>query len=74
MSHRCGGGCENTWTGSLQCHCSVCHRTFSILAHFDSHRKSGTCLDPVAMGLTPTDTGIWRAPGEHYNFEKETGE
>jgi hypothetical protein len=48
MAHYCGE-CDNTWTGSNMCHCSVCHRTFSTIGLFDRHRPNSKCLDPARL-------------------------
>lgn len=48
MGRMCGG-CQSTWGGLKICHCSACHRTFSVLLHFDAHRVRGKCQDPALM-------------------------
>lgn len=46
-----------------QAHCADgCHRTFGGATGFDAHRKDGHCIDPTTLGMTLTDTGIWRTP------------
>ena len=48
-----------------QAHCGGergCHLTFGSVRAFDDHRKSGACLDPVALGMSPNDRGVWRVP------------
>jgi hypothetical protein len=46
-----------------QAHCAAadCHRTFNTVSGFDSHRRSGMCVDPVALGMTEKN-GSWRMP------------
>jgi hypothetical protein len=29
---------------------------------FDKHRHNGACLDPVTLGMTLTEAGVWRVP------------
>jgi hypothetical protein len=73
--HLCGW-CPRTWTGLKIAHCGGrggCHQTFTVVTHFDKHRKTGKCVEPSKVGLEPNQYGNWREPGEHYNFE-ETGE
>ena len=50
LPHSCAQG--HRWAGSLTCHCSVCHRSFSGVKHFDRHRRGGVCLDPAEIGLS----------------------
>lgn len=63
MTHTCSG-CDATWTGLRTAHCAAagCHRTFTVPAHFDRHRRDGECLDPATIeGLRLVD-GIWTGP------------
>lgn len=49
MPNTCSG-CTTTWSGLNICHCSACHRTFTILRWFDAHRANGgACADPVGL-------------------------
>lgn len=41
-----------------QAHCAVCHRTFSAVSTFDSHRKVGVCISPQNIKLTE-QAGVW---------------
>jgi len=47
-----------------QCHCPApeCHRTFGGVSLFDKHRHNGACLDPVTLGMTLMESGVWRVP------------
>jgi hypothetical protein len=52
---RCSGpaGCGRVWTAMNECHCRLCHRHFSTVRHFDTHRP-GECrdLDPLTIVYT----------------------
>jgi hypothetical protein len=47
--------CETNWhpQGSQACHCAGCHRTFSSLRAFDTHRRDAgdrrECVDPAGV-------------------------
>lgn len=58
MAHVCNG-CSATWTGSLACHCSVCHETFVGITAFDRHRVSYACKLPNKIGLVVGSRGMW---------------
>lgn len=48
-----------------QCHCSVCHATFSTVGNFDRHRPSYSgCAHPADVGLIPStrSPGVWCQP------------
>lgn len=55
--------CERTWVGPDRAHCCRRHRgcghVFDDPDLWDDHRRSGRCLDPLALGLTQTATGVW---------------
>ena len=61
-----GRRCDETCThpapsaNSKMCLCSVCHEVFGTPNNFDRHRQDGWCLDPAALGLRLTETGVWR--------------
>ncbi len=69
--HTCGG-CDNTWTALTAAHCPTCHRTFSAIRHFDTHRSQdgprGHCIDPDTIHnrrgerLLWFRDGMWRGP------------
>lgn len=40
-----------------QCHCGVCHKSFSGIRTFDIHRREGTC-NLVSWRLTEKN-GVW---------------
>jgi hypothetical protein len=68
--------CDGWWTGLTACHCSACHRNFTSIGAFDSHRGGSHahatrhCVDPASVGLVPADKpwpgwsrpGIWGGP------------
>lgn len=56
---RCRDSCQRPVTA--QAHCSVCHRTFRGIAHFDRHRRDGRCIPPADLGLVD-DGGVWTTP------------
>jgi hypothetical protein len=61
-AHTCGG-CTTRWTGTGTAHCASCHRTFSAVSGFDTHRRNGTCVDPATVGLVHNDTRrCWTFP------------
>ena len=41
--------CGRKWSGKRECHCTVCHRHFSVVAHFDAHIKRSRCVDPLTL-------------------------
>lgn len=41
--------CGREWTGLTECHCSACHRQFSSIGPFDTHRTGDRCNDPAEM-------------------------
>lgn len=41
-THACGA----RWSRAGACHCASCHRTFTSLSGFDTHRRGMQCLDP----------------------------
>lgn len=52
-----------------QCHCSLCHQTFSGLTLFDDHqdvnyhrRPPVVCKPPQALGLVQDAEGTWCTP------------
>lgn len=45
-----------------QCHCSVCHRTFTGISTFDQHRVGGTCVIGPRRVLSEKD-GVWGSWG-----------
>lgn len=71
--HTCSG-CSNGWSGINQCHCSVCHNTFSVLRNFDLHRVGKrlplSCADPTDVGLVQNPRGIWKGAGEEDIYER----
>jgi hypothetical protein len=46
-----------------QAHCGVCHMTFSVVSHFDRHRRGGVCSTPESLGLTSARGGVWAMYG-----------
>lgn len=48
MKNTCSN-CATQWVGLNLCHCTVCHRTFTILRWFDIHRSGGVCADPAGL-------------------------
>ena len=54
----CTDRCRRPSAGSRQSHCSVCHRTFSGLRNFDTHRKGGKCVHPASLGMSDREQ-IW---------------
>lgn len=60
IGSRCEPGCDAPV--GAQCHCTVCHRTFSAITNFDRHRRDGWCLDPGSVGLVVTARGVWKMP------------
>lgn len=68
--HRCGG-CDSTWGGLRQAHCTACHRTLSSPDSFDLHQKPNSCVDPKRLGME-LHNNVWRFPEERLPFEKET--
>jgi hypothetical protein len=56
--------CEAAWSGEDRMHCGGCHRTFDTVELFDDHRRNDRCIDPRALGLTPTKNHIWCRPPE----------
>lgn len=59
---RCVDDCRKPT--ATHAHCTVCHRTFSAVTHFDAHRRDGWCLDPRDLGLTDS-AGLWSTPEGH---------
>jgi hypothetical protein len=55
MSASCGG-CEQRWTGVNVCHCAACHRTFTGVSGFDTHRRGGAC---TMLKLFQDARGYW---------------
>jgi hypothetical protein len=49
--------CGARWTGRGRAHCGACHRTFTGVTAFDSHRTAagegehGGCREPADVGL-----------------------
>ena len=43
------GRCDARWTGQGTCHCAGCHRTFTGVTAFDTHRKNFACVDPATI-------------------------
>jgi hypothetical protein len=49
--------CGAHWGGSKTCHCTVCHRSFTVVRAFDAHRRGSyepdrrRCVDPATVGL-----------------------
>lgn len=41
--------------------CGACRRVFGGVAGFDAHRRNGTCVHPVELGMVERD-GVWRKP------------
>jgi transposase-like protein len=76
MAHSCKG-CDNTWTGSRQAHCSGCHETFSTENNFDKHRVGHSfplkCASPEVVEMVQNARGIWRAAGEEDLYERMRG-
>lgn len=64
LPHSCGG-CDQRWSGTRTAHCSVCHRTFTGVGGFDSH-KPGQCLDPADLGMRPAAGRSYTAWGWPY--------
>lgn len=46
-----------------QAHCGACHVTFSVVSHFDRHRKGSVCATPTSIGMTKGVTGVWARYG-----------
>ncbi len=49
-----------------QCHCAICHVTFSTVGNFDRHKPSYIgCQHPADVGLVPStrSAGVWCQPG-----------
>lgn len=42
-------GCDIKLGATRVCHCAACCETFSVLVHFDRHRRNGQCLDPSTI-------------------------
>lgn len=59
--------CNAWWTGIAAAHCSGCHRTFTSVSGFTTHRKRGACGDPEALGMVPADRKWegWALPGTY---------
>jgi hypothetical protein len=52
-----------------ECHCALCHRTFTGLTLFDAHQDVDygrdpviICRDPASQGLAQSDRGTWGTP------------
>lgn len=87
MKHFCSR-CTKTWTGNNICHCAACCETFSVIAHFDSHRVRGACVDPatittnigtrdhpvIAPRLKRNQYDVWVGAAPDPRFEKEADE
>lgn len=41
--------CSGRYKGSLTCHCTVCHFTFSGIEGFDRHRRYNKCVDVLTL-------------------------
>jgi hypothetical protein len=37
--------------------------TFSVVSHFDRHRRGGVCSTPESLGLTSARGGVWAMYG-----------
>lgn len=63
--YRCS--CNAWWTGIAAAHCSGCHRTFTSVSGFATHRKRGACADPEALGMVSADRKWegWALPGTY---------
>jgi len=51
------------------CHCGLCHKSFSALTWFDAHqdvdytqRPPVTCREPRSLGLVRDYRGTWTPP------------
>lgn len=64
-------GCGHTWTAPGAAHCGACHRLFSAVGIFDTHRSAkgdhGTCINPEDIVNSRTGyrtmffrDGMWR--------------
>lgn len=56
----CSPGCRNV--GRTQAHCTVCHRTFSGVYYFDSHRRGGECVE---LEHLVEEGGVWSTSEGH---------
>lgn len=63
--------CDNRWGGLRTAHCTACHRTFTSVTAFDTHRDvdyrrpagaEGACINPLIRGLVLNDAGYWGVP------------
>lgn len=71
--NRCDNRCVKPGVGTNQCHCTVCHKSFTAVGNFDDHRRHGQCLNPADLGMTPNSHGFYRRPmtdDEKQRFEK----
>jgi hypothetical protein len=72
--------CGREWGGFRECHCTQCHRHFSVVQNFDWH-EPGRCLDPLTvtdkkgaprMKLTESVWGpIYIGAGTHFMAESD---
>lgn len=72
--------CGRKWGGFRECHCTLCHRHFSVVQNFDWH-VPGQCLDPLTvtdrkgqprMKLADSVWGpLYTGAGEHYMSESD---
>jgi len=44
------------------CQCAVCGNVFTSITGFEKHRKNGRCLEPLSVGLSLNDRGLWATP------------
>lgn len=65
---RCRPGCHKP--KNSECHCTVCHDSFSSADPFDLHRRDGYCLNPASVQLVLVD-GIWSTPEGHERRAKD---
>lgn len=49
--------CGAEWGGLRTAHCASCHRTYTGIAAFDTHRHRGSCLHPEQAGLVDAGRG-----------------
>lgn len=63
-SRACSATCRPLTPGSPHAHCTVCHRTFSGVGHFDTHRVNGRCEVGKKTGLVEKDN-LWSSPEGH---------
>lgn len=61
IRHSCG----EWWMGIGAAHCGGCHRTFTSVSAFTTHRRKSECVNPETLGMVPADRKWrgWSLPG-----------